>query len=289
VTGAPARLAILGTGLIGASIGLAARTAGWKVTGYDPDPAAAAEARERGALDEVAAGPAEAVAGARVVVVAAPVAATIALLAAFPPAPAAELVIDTASVKAPVAAAASAVRHFVATHPIAGSERSGPAPAHADLFRGRAWAIVPPADAALEAAAFAFVRSLGARPFRVGAGRHDRLIAATSHLPQLIATALGERLAGRLDDPDLAALCGPGVRSSLRLAASPWSTWRDILDANASAVAQEVRGFADVLRSVADDVERGDREALARRFGAAGEAHARLSANDGSGESVSQT
>ena len=287
MTGAPARLAILGTGLIGASIGLAARNAGWRVTGYDLDAAAAAAARERGALDDVAEGPAAAIAGATVVVVAAPVAATVALLRGFPPAPEAALVIDTASVKAPVVAAGAAIARFVATHPIAGSERTGPAAARADLFRGRAWAVVPPADPALEAAAFAFVHSLGARPFSVGADRHDALIAASSHLPQLIATALGQHLAGRLDEPALADLCGPGLRSSLRLAASPWSTWGDILDANAAAVAQEVRGFADVLRSVADDVERGDREALARRFGAAGEAHARLSANDGSGESVS--
>jgi prephenate dehydrogenase len=287
VSGAPARLAILGTGLIGASVGLAARAAGWRVTGYDRDAATAAEARERGALDAVAADPAEAVAGATVVVVAAPVAATLALLAAFPAAPQAELVIDTASVKAPVAAAGAAVRNFVATHPLAGSERSGPGAARADLFVGRAWAVVPPADPALEAAAFAFVRMLGARPFRVAAARHDALVAATSHLPQMIATALGERLAARLEEPDLASLCGPGMRSSLRLAGSPWSTWDDILATNASAIAQEVRAFADVLRSVADDVERGDREGLARRFGAAAAAHARLSANDGSSESVS--
>ena len=259
------------------------------MTGYDPDAAAAAEARERGALDAVAAGPAEAVAGAAVVVVAAPVAATVALLAGFPAAPEAELVIDTASVKLPVAAAGGAVPNFVATHPLAGSERSGPAAARADLFLGRGWAVVPPADPALEAAAFAFLRTLGARPFRVAAGRHDALVAATSHLPQLIATALGERLARRLDEPDLVGLCGPGVRSSLRLAASPWSTWGDILEANASAIAQEVRAFADVLRSVADDVQRGDRDGLALRFGAAAAAHARLSANDGSSESVSPT
>jgi prephenate dehydrogenase len=287
VTGATARVAIVGTGLIGASIGLAARAAGMRVVGYDPDAAALRCARERGALDAVASSLEEAAADATVAVLAAPVAATLALLAAFPPAPLAELVIDTASVKAAIAAAGAAVPRFVATHPIAGSERGGPQAARGDLFTGRAWAVVPPASPSLQAAAFAFVAALGARPFLVEAAAHDAAVAATSHLPQVLATALAQRLGERLDEPGLADLCGPGVRTSLRLAASPWATWGDILEANAEAVAQEVRGFADVLRSVADDVERRDREALARRFDAAGAAHARLGANDGSRESVS--
>ncbi len=254
MTGATARVAIIGTGLIGASIGLAARAAGMRVVGYDPDGAALGCAHERGALDAVAASASEALADATVAVVAAPVAATVALLAAFPPAPRAELVIDTASVKLPVVAAGAAVPRFVATHPIAGSERGGPQAARAGLFAGRAWAVVPPANPALQAAAFAFVAALGARPFLVEAAAHDAAVAATSHLPQVLATALGERIGERLDEPGLADLCGPGVRSSLRLAGSPWATWGDILEANAEAVAQEVRGFADVLRSVADDV-----------------------------------
>ena len=231
--------------------------------------------------------PAEAVGDAEVVVAAPGVAATIAILRDFPAAPQARVILDVASVKVPVVAAAANLANFVATHPIAGSERSGPEAARSDLFAGRAWALVHSPDSAAQEAAVAFVRSLGGRPFSIGAARHDALIAFSSHLPQIVATALGALLADRFDEAGLAELCGPGLRSSLRLAESAWSTWDGILDANAEAVAQEVRGFADVLRSVADDVERRDREALARRFAASSTAVRRLGANDASSQSVS--
>jgi len=132
------RLAVVGTGLIGASVGLAARPA-FEVTGYDADASAAREALAAGALDSAAASLDEALAGAEVVVLATPVAATVALLEALRPLPEATLVTDTASVKGPVAAAGRGVPAFVAGHPIAGSERSGPSPAPAcsGAARGR--------------------------------------------------------------------------------------------------------------------------------------------------------
>lgn len=276
-----ALVGIVGTGLIGSSIGLAARAAGYRTVGFDNDREHAVRAASRGALDEVAASAEDAIARAEIVVIAVPPAPTAALLAGFPPSPRARLVIDVASVKGRAVAAARRVRSFVGSHPIAGSERGGPDAADASMFKGRMWALVPPADTEVLALAQAFVRDLGAIPFCVEAGRHDALVAFSSHLPQVIATALGSALADRLDEPGLAELCGPGIRSMLRLAASPWSLWSAILDANRAEVAQEVQAFAGILRSVADALEAGDGAALAARFAKSASAAERLATNDG--------
>jgi prephenate dehydrogenase len=273
------RVAVAGTGMIGTSVALAARAAGFHTTGWDPDERALAGAAARGALDATAASAAEALAAADTVVIAAPLAATLDLLRALPPAPRAGLVVDVASVKAPVVAAGAGVPCFVATHPIAGSERAGPAAASALLFVDRTWAYVPPQDAALEERARAFIASLGAVPLALPAAEHDALVAFTSHLPQVAATALGVLLAGRIDEPGVRALCGTGMGSMVRLARSEFGVWEGILAANAAAIAQEVRTFADILRSVADAVESRDTRALGGWFAAAGRAAEALRAN----------
>jgi prephenate dehydrogenase len=270
---------IVGTGLIGASVGLAARAAGFRTVGYDSERGSADRAAALGALDDVAATSEEAIAAADLVVVAVPPAAALEVLGAFPPAPRAQLVLDTASVKARVVAAAARVPNFVGSHPIAGNEGSGPGAARADLFAGRAWALIPPAGVALLARAHSFIEALGARPFDIDAERHDALVAFTSHLPQVVSTALGAALAERLDDRSLADLCGPGLRSMLRLAGSPYPLWSEILDANRQAVAQEVRAFAGILRCVADALDARNRDALASVFADAASAAAHLATN----------
>lgn len=280
MTANSALVGIVGTGLIGASIGLAARAAGYRTVGYDIDREHAARAASLGALDEIADSAEDAIARAEIVVIAVPPAPTAALLAGFPPSPRARLVIDVASVKAPTVAAARRVPSFVGTHPIAGSERAGPDAADGSIFKGRMWALVPPGDPEVLARAEAFVRELGAVPFCVEAGRHDALVAFSSHLPQVVATALGSALAERLGEPALTELCGPGIRSMLRLAASPWSLWSEILDANRAEVAQEVRAFAGILRSVADALQARDGDALAARFAESASAAERLATND---------
>jgi prephenate dehydrogenase len=274
-------LGIVGTGLIGSSVGLAARAAGFRTTGWDSDAEVGARARTVGAIEIVAPSAAEVVGDADVVVVATPLLATLALLRDFPPAPRAVLILDVASVKAPVVTAAGGLAAFVASHPLAGSELTGPEAARADLFQNRVWAYVPPADRTLEARARAFLEALGARAVAVAADRHDALVAFTSHLPQVAATALGSMLCARLDDPLVVELCGGGMRSMTRLAASAWPVWGGVLAANSCGVAQEVRGFADILRSVADALEAGDQTALARRFAQAATAAAALGANEG--------
>lgn len=276
----PRNLGIFGTGLIGASIGLRARHAGYRVTGWDADPAHLATALERGALDAAASDVDSLTADADTLVLAAPLPATIELLKRLGERPPrATLVLDVASVKAPVALAGAGLPAFVPTHPIAGSERSGPENAAADLFVGRVWTLDPAAAPAALARAAAFILEMGARPVPVPSDAHDRIAALTSHLPQILAVVLGSHAAERLNDEDVLALCGTGIRSMLRLGGSSWPMWAGVLEANAVALAQEVRTLSAILSGVADALEAGHPESLEPRFAAAAAAIGRLNEN----------
>ena len=268
---------VAGTGLIGGSIALRARALGRPTLGWDGDPENLRLALERGALSETAASFAELAAGCEVLVLASPLEATLEQLrelAALPARPA--LTIDVASVKLPVVRAAAGLENFVATHPIAGSERSGPKAARADLFAGKAWAFDTGAGNDAAERARAFITEMGATPFAIGAEDHDRIIALTSHLPQLVSVALGARLGPSLERAEVRALCGTGIASMLRLGASSWPMWRAILGANAGALAQEVRKLADVLKEFAEALETGRADELEREFAAASAAVTRL-------------
>jgi prephenate dehydrogenase len=276
-------LGIAGAGLIGGSIGLRAAALGWEVRAWDPDAANLRTARERGAAGSVAGSLSDLAGWSGVLILSAPLEATLAGLAELaalastarlPPA-----VFDVASVKVPVARAGTAVPGFVATHPIAGSERSGPAAAHAGLFAGRVWTYDADAPAAGRERARDFIGAMGARPLAVPNGEHDRIVALTSHLPQLVSVALGAQLAPAAADETVAALCGTGIASMLRLAGSSWTMWRAILEANALPISQEVRRLAAILSDVAEDLESGAAANLAGRFEAAAAAAARLGAN----------
>jgi prephenate dehydrogenase len=276
------RLGIAGTGLIGTSIGLRARSLGDHVIGADAQLERAERARAIGALDAVVEDPAALAAAVDTLVVAMPLDATCAFLAALPRARSrARLILDVASLKVPVVRAAAGIPGFVATHPIAGSEASGPDAARADLFAGRVWAIVPGEDGAAFEAARTFVERLGARALAVDAGEHDRLLAFTSHVPQVLAVALGADLRERLGDPLVRALCGSGIRSMTRLGGSSWSMWEPLLAAAAPQVAQEVRRLVAILSDVALALDAGDLPRVAERFDAAAAALADLRANDG--------
>ncbi len=280
----PERLGILGTGLIGASIGLRARTLGFHVSGADALPERAERARARGALDAVIADPAALASAVDTLVVALPLDATCAYLANFPrtrthgrP----RLVLDVASLKLPVVVAAAGIPGFVATHPIAGSEASGPDAARADLFAGRVWALVPDGDPAAFGSARAFVERLGARVLTIDAAEHDRILAFTSHVPQVLAVALGAELRERHGEVALEALCGPGIRSMTRLGGSSWAMWEPLLAAAAPQVAQEVRRLIAILSDVALALDAGDLGHVASRFDAAAAAVADLRSNEG--------
>ncbi|MBC5809303.1 MAG: prephenate dehydrogenase/arogenate dehydrogenase family protein, partial [Candidatus Eremiobacteraeota bacterium] len=245
--------------------------------GWHAYPATARQARDLGTLDEAAPSEAAALEGADVVVLAMPVEATVATLERWSKRPlAAGLILDTASVKVAVARAGQALAAFVGTHPVAGSERSGPAAGRADLFEGRAWAYDGDRAPDAVSAARRFIAELGARPFAIDPATHDRLIALTSHLPQVVAVALACRLAERLDEAGVYDLCGPGIRSTARLAASSWDMWEGILAVNATTIAQEVRATAAILTEVAGSLEGGDMQSLRQRFSRAAGAVERL-------------
>ena len=248
---------IVGAGLIGGSVGMRVRRNGGFVVGYDPDAGALAQALEVGAID-MAATRDELYAQASTVVLAPHVDATIAELERLRnESPIrATLVIDVASVKRPIVEAAGTIANFVATHPMAGREKSGVRAARVDLFEAKTWAYVPTGDAQLDARARAFVASLGAAPLPIDAAEHDRIVALTSHAVQVLGWAFASR--ARPHDPDvLHALAGTAARELVRLGSSPFPMWRDILAANAENAAPELRALGEALIGAAEAIESG--------------------------------
>jgi prephenate dehydrogenase len=237
---------IVGTGLIGGSIGLRARQNGFRVIGFDANRDALDSAAMAGAIDEpVARG--ELLASADVIAIAVPVDSTLGELGALRESPEirATLVFDVASVKAPIVNAARGVAHFVATHPMAGSERSGPAAARADLFEGKPWLYVPPGHADLEKRARAFIESMGGLPSSVEASEHDRIVALTSHLPQALAFAFARRVNALGDAAK--PMCGPVAHELLRIGESNPLMWDPIFAANRPNIEEELRAlFAEL-------------------------------------------
>ena len=254
--GARGVVEVVGTGLIGTSVGLAATAAGFQVLLRDADPEHVAHAVERGAGQAVGEG--SLIPGLVVVAVPPSVAAAVVAesLQRYPQA----TVTDVCSVKTPVVAAVAAagvpMSGYVPGHPMAGRETSGPGAATVDLFRGRPWLISP--DPASEpqhvAELVAFVESLGAIPQFLPSTDHDRMVALTSHTPQLVSSLMGARLAAA-SVPDVAVV-GQGLRDVVRLAGSDAALWREILTANAAEVLPVLQGFAADLAEVVADVER---------------------------------
>ncbi|MGA3036146.1 MAG: prephenate dehydrogenase/arogenate dehydrogenase family protein [Vulcanimicrobiaceae bacterium] len=240
-------LGIAGVGLIGGSIALRARKAGIEVIGFDTSPAAAD-------LVDRSAGSLEALARAsKTLVLALPLDATLSAIDIVRAIDAPDLVLDVASVKVPVVERTAGWKKFVATHPIAGAEQRGARAARDNLFEGRVWTYVP-CDPQRDAAVDAFIRIMGARSYPIDAHEHDRVLALTSHLPQVVVTALAALLSEREIAPDLA---GSGLASTLRLAGSPWEIWEPILKANGASIGAALRELSERLEGLADDVEAG--------------------------------
>jgi prephenate dehydrogenase len=290
------RVHIIGSGLIGASIGMALRATGAAVSLEDLSPTTAALARDLGAGDLPR--PAETDAGTvELVVVATPPDVTSDVVVAaqqrFPSA----VVTDVASVKQiivdEVATRGGDLRRYVGGHPMAGRERSGAIAARADLFEGRTWVLTPTPDT--DGTALATVRrmaeSTGASVVVLAAAEHDAAVAAVSHVPQLAATVVAARLES-LSDTSV-ALAGQGVRDVTRIAASDPGLWTQILVGNAAAVRTVLTDVISDLRdleSALDDIARdgahdlgapGSRAVIAGRLAAGNAGHARIPGKHG--------
>jgi prephenate dehydrogenase len=264
--GAPApradvtRLAVVGTGLLGMSVALAARRAGVsRLTGWDADDETLAEASSGGALDS-AGSLEEAVGEAELVVVAAPVGALPAAVRhALTAAPEAT-VTDVGSTKRTLAAIDDP--RFVAGHPLAGGATGGPARAAADLFDGAVWFLTPSAatDPVRLDAVERFVRALGAHPVQLDAAEHDRLLAITSHLPHALANALMRAAAGAGDEA--LRYAGPSLREMTRVAGANPIVWADIFVGNGDLIADAVAIQREELARVERALRERDRDFL---------------------------
>jgi prephenate dehydrogenase len=254
------RAAILGTGLIGASLGMALRQAGWTVAGWDPDRSAQEGAAARGATDLSCATREDAVSGAGLVVLAGPLSATLETLAGLRTD---ALVTDVAGVKVPVVRAKPAHLRLVAGHPMAGREQAGPSAATPAMFRGAAWIICPDGAAVDDVEILAgIVEDIGAIPYTMPAAEHDRVVAAISHLPQVIAVSL-VNLASR--DPGAMQLVAGSFRDLTRVAASEPGWWPELLAANETNVSEAIAGMIDQLEETRNEI-RTDRDSLATRI-----------------------
>ena len=257
------RVAIVGVGLIGGSIGLAARArAGAVVRGCDPDPQVLGVAVARGALDEAAPGVAECVEGAEVAFVCAPVGALGAAVdEVLAHAPEGCVVSDVGSTKRAVVAGRDDQR-FVGGHPLAGAETSGVQHARADLFDGATWYLTPGprASGVLYERLHRLLGTLGAQPAAIEADHHDRLMAGVSHLPHVLANVLVGQVADTLGEGgERMPATGPSFRDATRVAGASGAIWTDIYLSNRDALAAGLRETVRRLEAVREMLDAGDR------------------------------
>ncbi|MHB8531423.1 MAG: prephenate dehydrogenase/arogenate dehydrogenase family protein [Solirubrobacteraceae bacterium] len=280
------RIAVIGVGLIGGSIGLAARArAGAEVWGYDPDPEVRRRALERGAIDHAAGDLAEAVRGAEAVFVAAPVGSLPVTVAAALAAAGPDCVVTDVGSTKRLLAEASADQRFVGGHPLAGAETAGVEHARADLFDGATWYLTPARESTsgvLYERLHALLRGFGALPAAIDAATHDRLMATVSHLPHVLANLLASQAAGLLGSgpgtpgegggpapgeggreggaaAERLPAVGPSFRDAIRVAGANSAIWTDIYNANSDALLAAVDELSEQLAAVRAALAAGDR------------------------------
>jgi prephenate dehydrogenase len=275
---------LVGTGLIGGSLGLALRRAGWEVVGTDRDADRAAVAVERGALDAVGEDP-----RSDLTIVATPVGGVAdearRLLDAGH-----RVVTDVGSVKAPIVSAVDDPG-FVGGHPMAGSEQEGIAAATADLFDGATWVLTP--TATTDAHAYDVVRSAvlqtGAEVVALEPDRHDALVAEVSHVPHLTAATLMALADERAEEHRaLLRLAAGGFRDMTRIAAGHPGIWPDIVAENRGAIVEVLDRLIAAMADVRDVVDRQDRDGLLRLLEQARSARANLPARYGRPEELGE-
>ena len=295
------RIALVGVGLIGGSIGLAARERlDASVAGYDSSGEALTLARELGAIDDPASSIAGAVSGAHAVFVAAPVGVLPEVIAAaLAAAPEDCVVTDVGSTKRAIVAAVDGggrasgggpsggrASQFVGGHPLAGAETSGVSHARADLFDGATWYLTPTSRTSgiLYERLHRLLHGIGARPTAIDADTHDTLLATVSHLPHVLANVLVAQAAGTLEldphpphDPSTRLpATGPSFRDATRVAGAPSAIWTDIYVSNRDAIAARIDDTIARLEDVRDALVAADATRIAAWNDGAAEDRRRL-------------
>ncbi len=265
------RIAILGTGLLGTSAGLALRAAGFRgtLTGWNRGAEGGQAALSMGAVDALAADPLEAARESQVVLLAVPIYATLDWMEQLSGVLGSEhLITDVGSTKAQITAAAGRLFNtperaaFLPGHPMAGKERGGAALGDANLFRGAMWLFTDdpswqrsPHSAALVKGWREWVEAMGSKTIDIEAARHDELVGWVSHLPQFVATALSALLEEEVGDaPELKDVGGRALREMTRLGASPYSMWRDIAYTNTEAVERSLQALEQRLAHLRENL-----------------------------------
>jgi len=265
------RIAILGTGLLGTSVGLALRAAGFtgSISGWNRSAAGAEQARAMGAIDSILADPLEAARAAQVTMLAVPIYPTLDLMEQLahvlgPD----QLVTDVGSTKGQITAAAARLFNtperaaFLPGHPMAGKERGGAELADANLFRNAVWLFTDdpawqrsPTGTALVKEWRELVLAMGSRTIDIDPARHDEMVAWVSHLPQFTATALSALLDEQVGDaPELKDVGGRALREMTRLGASPFSMWRDIAATNTAAIEKALLTLEQRLQYIRENL-----------------------------------
>ena len=269
------KLCIIGVGLIGGSLARALRAAGQvrEIVGYGRRPNALQRAVELGVIDHAEVTLAAAVQGADIVVLAVPVGAMAGILAELGRLSFDGIVTDAGSTKGNVVAAARTALgarfpYFIPGHPIAGTEQSGVEASQANLFRGRRVILTPASET--NAQALGRVRALweaaGAEVSEMSAEEHDHILAASSHLPHMLAYLLMDLLVRRDDHRTVFAASAGGLRDVTRIAASDPVMWRDICLANREALLVVLAQYRDEFGALMAAIERGDAKWLEDTF-----------------------
>lgn len=250
---------VVGTGLIGASVGLALRSNGWHVVGWDPSEAALATATEIGAIDEATGSPD--MDAADLIILAGPHDAMVAMLRDMRPA---ALVLDMAGVKHEIVIAGARLARFVGTHPMAGREQSGPGAASAALFKGASWIITT--DGAAEAdlvEAEQIITSFGAVPRRMTAAEHDAAISLVSAVPHVISASLLHLV---MNDQSAMSLAAGSFRDLTRVSLSDPHLWADLFVANQAEVSVTLSHLIQELQDWSALITSGDQATLVERL-----------------------
>lgn len=261
------QITIIGTGLIGGSLGLALKKhkCVTRVVGCDRAPVLE-RAQEKGAIDEGHTNPSDAVRGSDAVVLATPVVAIIELIERLAPVlPAKTLLTDVGSTKVAVVTRAAKIlgrvvgQRFLAGHPMAGKEQAGVEFADPDLFQGAAWFLTPlPRQDVYRGLPGEFLESverIGARVAIMNAAEHDQLCAWISHLPQMISTALAAALVDEFGDAPLLEAGGRALREMTRISSSPYSMWRDVAITNKKNIADALLKLEQRLAHIRENLD----------------------------------